>query len=172
MTYIIMILLLITGATLQTLSPAFGILGQVKIPILLAFVVYYSLNRNTFTMLIAAFTAGILQDALSLSPLGYSSAIFMFIGWLMSRYRGLVMADSFITPVIFGAGTGIVVTLMHALLLAHNDLINFNPFWILLRMVGSGFLCALITPVVFILTKTLDRSVGNLETKENPCEFC
>ena len=171
MTFILMTLLLMTGATIQTLLPAYAVLGQVKIPILLAFIIYYSLNRNIKTMLIAATLAGIIQDSLSLSPLGYSSAIFIFIGWVISRYRGLVVADSFMTPIVFGAIAGITTTLMQALLLAHSGLINFNPLWILLRMSGCGFLCALVTPVVFLLSKTLDQAVGNIETRDNASEI-
>jgi rod shape-determining protein MreD len=171
MTFILMILLLMAGAILQTLSPAYAILGQVKIPIILSFVIYYALNRNTNTMLIAALLAGIIQDSLSLSPLGYSSAIFIIVGWLISQYQGIVMADSFMTSVIFGAIAGTAVTLMHALLLAHGGLINIIPFLLLLRMLGSGFLCALITPLVFLLTKTLDQAVGNINTRGDSREI-
>lgn len=171
MTFILMTLLLMTAAIIQTLLPAYSALGQVKIPILLSFIIYYSLNRNIKVMLIAAMMAGILQDSLSLSPLGYSSAIFIFSGWVISQYRGLVMVDSFMTPIVFGAIAGITTTLMQALLLAHNGLINVQSLWIILRMFGSGFLCALITPIVFILAKTLDRAVGNIETKDNPSEI-
>ena len=162
-----MILLLAAGSIIQTMLPAYAILGEVKIPILLSFIIYYSLNRNIPSMLIAALLAGILQDSLSLSPLGYSSAIFIFTGWVISRYRGLVVADSFMTPIVFGAISGITVTLMQALLLAHNGAINISPFWILLRMLGSGFLGALITPVIFLLSKALDRSIGNTDIREN-----
>ena len=171
MTFILMTLLLMTGAIIQTLLPTYAILGQAKVPVLLAFIIYYSLNRNIRIMLIAALLAGILQDALSLSPLGYSSAIFIFIGWIISRYRGLVTTDSFMTPIVFGIIAGITVTLMQALLLAHSGLINIKPFWILLRIFSNGFLCALITPVVFILTKTLDRAVGNVEIRGNSSEI-
>ena len=171
MTFILMILLLVTGATVQTLLPAYAILGQVKIPVMLAFVIYYALNQNRSTMLIAALLAGVLQDALSLSPLGYSSTIFIFVGWIISCYRGLVTADSFMTPIVFGAISGITATLMQALLLAHSEIINFQPLWILLRMLGSGFLGALITPVVFMLAKALDRAVGS-DMRENSNEIC
>ena len=172
MNFILMILLLLTGATVQTLLPAYAILGQVKIPVMLALIIYYALNRNISIMLIAALLAGILQDSLSLSPLGYSSAIFIFIGWIISSYRGLVTVDSFMTPIVFGAIAGITVTLMQVLLLAYSGLINIQPLWIILRILSTGFLCALITPVIFILTRTLDRAVGNIETRENSREIC
>ena len=161
-----MILLLTGGAIAQTLLPAYAILGEVKIPILTAFIIYYSLNRNISTMFIAALLAGILQDSLSLSPLGYSSAIFIFLGWVISRYRGLVDDDSIMTPIVFGAITGITVILMQALLLLHAGAINMNPLWILLRMFGSGFLCALITPAIFLLTKSLERAIGITNMRE------
>ncbi len=167
MTFILITLLLTAGIITQTMLPAYAVLGEVKIPILLSFIIYYSLNRNIQTMLIAALLAGVLQDSLSLSPLGYSSAIFILVGWVISRYRGLVVADSFMTPIVFGAISGIVVTLMQALLLASNGIINITPFWVLLRMLGSGFLCALITPIIFLLAKMLDRAIGNVDIREN-----
>ena len=171
MTYILMILLLLAGAVIQSITPAYTVLGGVKLPVITALVLYYSLNRNNTVMLISATIAGILQDSLSITPLGYSSSIYILLGWIIGNYRTLVAADSFMTPVIFGAVIGMAVTILQTLLLIHNEFIVFHPLMFILRTFGNGILCMIISPIVFIAAKTLEKAVGNLEIRENSSEI-
>ena len=167
MTYILMVLVLLTGAVVQTLSPAYVLLGQTKAPVLLACVLYYALNREPRITLVAAVVAGFLQDSLSGIPLGYSSSIFALLGWGVGHYRELVMAESIMTPVIFGCVAGSMSTLLQGLLLMHAGLITLRVDWMLLRILGGGVLGALTAPVMFYLMHVLERAVGNIETKES-----
>jgi rod shape-determining protein MreD len=166
MTYILMTLILLTGAVIQTLSPAYAPLGQAKAPVLLACVLYYALNRDARVMLVAAAVAGFIQDSLSGIPLGYSSSIFALLGWFSGRYRELVMAESIMTPVIFGGVMGSAGMLLQGLLLLHAGTITWRVDWMLLRILGGGVLGAITAPVVFYLAHVLERAVGNIETKE------
>ena len=122
-------------------------------------------------MLIAATLAGIIQDSLSLSPLGYSSSIYILLGWITGNYRTLVAADSLMTPVIFGAVTGMSVIVLQTLLLTHDEFITFHPLMLILRIFGNGLLCMIISPIVFITAKSLEKAVGNLEIRENSSEI-
>jgi len=162
MTSIIMVMTLLTGSVLQTLLPDFPLLGHVKAPVLLSIVIYYALNRRPVVMVCAALIAGFLQDSLSLIPLGYSSAVFLIAGWLMSRYQKLVNTDSAVTPLFFGGVAGSCVVLFMSLLLARANLIRMMPYRILLKVLGGGILCMMTTFVVFLLLGALERMVGNV----------
>lgn len=164
MTPVVMVMTLMLGAVVQTLSPAYPALGQAKAPVLLAVVVYYALNRTSAVMVCAALLAGFLQDALSSIPLGYSSAVFVVAGWLISRYRNLVNTESAVTPLFFGAIAGSSVLLLMTLLLARAGLVYIMPGRLLLKLLGAGFLCMLATFVVFLLLGALERMVGNVRT--------
>jgi len=159
--------MLLAGAVIQTLSPSYAMLGQAKVPVLLSLVIYYALNRRTDVMLCAALLAGFLQDALSMIPFGYSSAVFVLAGWLVGRYRKLVMTESMVTPLFFGAAGGVGATLLLSLLLARGGLITFMPHRVLLRTIGDGVLCMCITPVVFLVVGGLERMVGNVKNRES-----
>ena len=171
MTYIVMAIFIIIGATLQSVSPAFSILGMAKFPILLSIAIYYALNRDTTSMLAAAAITGFVHDALSLTHPGYSSLTFIITGWIISRYRGLVMEDSFMTPVVFGAIGGGMVTFMQSLLLLHDKLIPSQFLWISLHITGVAALCAIITPITFILIRFVDKAVNNIKTQEKQSEL-
>lgn len=162
MTWVIMIFVLIVAAVVQTLLPGHVLLGQAKFPLLLAVVLYYALNRETSTMAAAAFLAGLLQDALSPIPLGYSAFCFCVVGWGAGRFRDLVITESLITQVFFGAVAGVIVTVILYLLLLQGGLVACSASWVVLKAVGTGVLSMLCTPVMFRVTNELDRLVGNV----------
>ena len=110
MTLVVMASVLIVLAVAQAQLPGFVLLAQARFPFLLSIVLYYALNRETGTMLATAFLAGLLHDALSPVPLGYSTALFCAAGWLASRFRRLVITESPITPVFFGSVAGSTTT--------------------------------------------------------------
>jgi rod shape-determining protein MreD len=167
MTWVIMACVLVLSALLQSMLPAFSFLGQAKFPLLLAVVVYYALNREMTVMLVAAFAAGFIHDALSPIPLGYTAFCFCVVGWIVSRFRNLVLTDSGITPVLFGSVAAGCVTLALYVLLRHNNLILPSPGHVVLRIAGSATLGLICTPAMFLVTGLLDRLVGNVEVKES-----
>jgi len=171
MTPVVLLLALIGAAVVQVLAPAHAALGQVKAPALLAVVVYYALNRRFAVTMTAALLAGVLQDALSLVPLGYSSLLFMGAGAAMSRYREQMESESVVTAAFFGAATAAVVAVLMSLLLAHAGRFVWRPGPVVLRVAGSAVLGLVVTPAVFLVVGGLDRRVGNVEQKEDVAEF-
>lgn len=164
MTSIVLFMSLLWGTVFQVLWPPVVVLGLVKPPFLLAVVLYYTLNRGPALMLCAAVCAGFLQDATSLVPLGYSSAVFVAAGWLSGRYRRLVVAESWMTPLVFGGVTGAVVVLALSLLLTATGEVSMLPRRLALKMVGSAGLGAVTTWAVFALLSRVERMVGNVRT--------
>ena len=107
---VMLAVLLVAAGLLQDFIPGALVLGQVKAPILLAVVLYYALAHSRTTFLWAAILGGILQDSLSLVPIGYSALAFCLVGLLAHRYREVLFTRSPATAVLVG-GVGHVLVL-------------------------------------------------------------
>jgi rod shape-determining protein MreD len=166
MRWLVMIFVVIGGAIIQMFIPPVVLFGQAKVPFLVALVVYYALCHDTDYMLVAAFLAGLLQDVMSPIPLGYSSFCFCVIGLVAGRFRNVVMTESLLPAVLFGASAAMVAVLASYLLLVKDQLVSCTFWWLLLKLIGAGILGAVCAPVVFALIGRLDRMVGNVMTKE------
>jgi len=167
MTWLIMMFMLIAGAMIQTVIPACGWLGGVKIPVLLSVVLYYALTRNFVVTLAAAFFAGFLHDVLSLMPLGHSVFCFCAAGWLAGYFKNLVLTDSLFTTIIFGGIANSVITLVFCMMLLQDGAIFCSWGRIALKTAGSLLLGMIFTPVIFSLAGRLDKLVGNVEMEHS-----
>jgi len=162
-----MVFILISSAVTQMLLPPCAFLGQAKFPFLLAVVLYYALNRKACVMLVAALCAGLLHDALSNIPLGYSVCCFSVVGWIAGRFRNLVLTESPVTPVFFGAAGGTVVALVIYVLLARDGAVSYPPGAVAAKVIGAGILGMISTPVLFLVAGKLDLIVGNVDVKDS-----
>ena len=121
-------------------------------------------------MLLSAVTAGLLQDALSNIPPGYSAFCFGVAGMVVNQYKDDLFGDSFLTTAVIGAAAGFLVSLGLSILLWYNELIK-DPVWLwALRAAGTAILAALCTPPVVSTVRNLDRMVGNVPSKRHPLE--
>lgn len=166
MKWLIMLVALTVAAVGQSAWPALAWLGGVKAPLLLSVVLYYALTRETGTMLAAGFLAGLLQDALSPVPLGYSSFCFCLAGWLVGRLRDLVVSDSVITQLVFGAAAAAATTLVMAGLLMRESFLVCSVWRLVLRLLGATVLGVVAAPLVFGAVGALDRLVGNVALRD------
>jgi len=165
-TWVIMLVSLAAAALCQMWLPAPAWLGQAKFPALMAVVLYYALNHGTGVMFGCAFLAGMLQDALSPIPLGYSGICFALAGWIASRFRRTVLLDAAVTPLVFGAACGSGAALALYVMLARQGLVAWPYGRLLLKLVGTGALGALCTLAAFLAIGRLDRLVGLTEAVE------
>jgi len=161
-----MVFILISSAVLETVLPPCTALGQAKPPLLLSVVLYYALARKPSIMFAAAFLGGCLHDALSPIPLGYSAFCFCCVGWIASRFRSLVLTESPVTPIFFGGVCGFGVTLGLYVLLTLGELIRWPVSRVLLKAIGTGILGMICALLIFVLTGSLDRLVGNVGSAE------
>lgn len=167
MNLIVMVCFLIGGAVIQTVVPSAAIIGGAKLPVLLAFVLYYALTRSVATTLVAGFLAGFLHDVLSQIPLGHSVFCFCIAGWLAGYFRSMVLADSVVTTLLFGGIANAIVTIFFFLMLVQEDMISYSYGMIALRIVGALILGMICTPLVFHLAGWVDRLVGNVELEHS-----
>ncbi|NQT94545.1 MAG: rod shape-determining protein MreD [Lentisphaerae bacterium] len=166
MTWIVMTITFAVATIVESMVPPVSALGQAKLPILMSVVLYYALHRSTTVMSIAALVAGLLCDALSPVPLGSSLLLFVVAGWVASRFRGLVMVDSAITGLFFGAVGGLGVTLVQGLLFLRGGPMAVSPGLVLVKTAGTALLGGCCTPLVFFAIGKLDRMAGNREPGE------
>lgn len=158
-----MAVILSCGAVLQALLPAWSWFGFVKAPLLLGAVIYYAFTRGRGFMLVTAVLAGVMQDALGMIPLGYSSACFCTVGVLVQRFRDVVFVFRTVTHIVMGGLGNGLATLLLALLLVHADLLAWVPGWTASKWLGATALGALTVPVVFRVVEGLEHNLGLLE---------
>ena len=162
MTMAIMIFLLLAGGLLQSLMPATAWMGLSKPPFLLAVALYYALVHSRGTALAAAILAGVIQDSLSLFPVGYSSLCFVVIALVVGGARETLFRDSLFTVAIVGAALAALTTLLLYLMLRVNALaVNLPAWWVMLKMGGSALLGLGTVPLVWWLASSLEHHVGS-----------
>ena len=160
MNLLVMFFVTFAAALIQAVVPAWGALGQAKVPALAAVVVYYALARERREMIAAAIFAGMVQDGLGLIPFGYSSFAFFLMGLLIAQSKDLVFVHETLTHMLFGLlmGAGSVVVIY--LLLASTSLIELPVATALLKASGSALLGAVATPLIFLGCARMDRLMG------------
>ena len=162
MTLAVMLAVLVLSAVLQAVLPPLAALGQAKLPLLLGPVIYYALTSDRPRLVQAAVLAGLLQDALSLLPLGYSALAFCLVAVTVNRFRDTVFVHAAFTHMIFGALAAAAVTLMLSAMMAATGIARPPVVWLLLKLTGSLLLGAVAVPLMFQVTARLDRMVGNV----------
>jgi rod shape-determining protein MreD len=167
MYFAMLMFMVMLGATLlQAALPGWPVLGYARFPILLGVVLYYALNHKLWIVVIAAFSAGMLQDSMSFVPLGYSSFLFCVAAVAVGRYRQLVLSDAIVTAIFFGGIAGFTVTLALYLLLKAGGHLACSGGTAALHIFGSTFLGIITVPAVFLLMTLMHRAL-ELQEKED-----
>ena len=160
MLFWMLMIIAVLGATLaQALLPGWAMFGQARFPVLLGLVLYYALNHKSWIVILVAFVAGILQDGLSLVPLGYSALLFCVVATVAGRYRRLVLSEAVVTAAFFGGVCSLVMALLLYLLLNQAGTIACSGSLALLRVLGSGVLGTITVPAVFLIMTHLHHEL-------------
>jgi rod shape-determining protein MreD len=162
---ITMFLVLLSAMLIQGASPGLALLEHARFPVLLGVVLYYALNHPMWVGVTAAFLAGMLQDSMSMVPLGYSSFLFCLSALVAGHYRKQLLSDALITAAFFGALCAVVISLSLYLLLRLENLVECPVAIASLRIIFSGALGAVVVPGVFLIMKGLHHAL-DLEDKE------
>ena len=78
----------------------------------LIFLVFFANNLGSMKAQTAGFLGGVVEDVLSLSPLGFHALIKTIIGFLFGKTKGKIFVDPIIIPIVLV----LVATLLKALL--------------------------------------------------------
>ncbi len=157
---LVMIAVLFCAAFVQAAVPASPQLGYSTFPALTAASVYYSLSRSRGEALRAGFLAGLLQDALSQVPLGFSSLCFCVVVGVVHHFRHEVFIRNWITHLLFGAAANFGVVLVMGTMLWWMGIIHLPVTAFLLKLAGSLVLGGVATPMVCLLADRLYTILG------------
>lgn len=160
MTLLSLLFWLLAGGTVQVLMPAWRHMGQPSFPFVLGVVLYAAMAKKPRYFVAMALLGGILEDSLSLAPLGFSTCAFLVAGGLAVLLRADFFAHKATTVSVFGAlcaavSTGVMAALLHA-----RELVTLTLAETLWRMEGSAVLGAILVPVLFGLIRGLERRLG------------
>ena len=160
MTLLALLFWLLVGCTFQVLVPAWRHMGQPAFPFLLGVVLYAAVDKKPRYFVATALLGGVLEDSLSLAPLGYSMCAFLVAGSLALLLRGDFFADKARTVSWFGALCAAASTGTMATLLRWRGLISLSGGDVAWRMAGSAGLGAVLIPVLFGLMRGMERWLG------------
>lgn len=162
---VVLMATLMLAAVLQAVWPAWGVFGQSKVPVLPAVVLYYTLTRPPGMTVLAALGAGLLQDALSRTPLGYSSFIYLITAAAMTAFKELIFVHKTMTHIVIGALGNLMMTLGMLILLSVGNMIQPTPGWVVRRLGGALLLGILAVPILMAILDWVDRSLGLSEER-------
>ena len=165
MTLLMLLFWLIAGGTLQVVVPAWRHMGQPAFPFLLGVVLYAAVNKKARYFVATALLAGVVEDSLSLAPLGCSAGAFLAAGGLAVLLREDFYADKARTVMGFGALCAATSTGAMALLLRLKGLVALSGGEIFWRMAGSAILGAVLIPLLFGGMRGLERLLGTWEDR-------
>ena len=145
------LLLLGTAVILQSTLLEYAAIGEVKPDLSLVILVFISLRTGALFGQFAGFTAGLIEDFISLPPLGFYALIRTVLGFLCGLLQGAFYVDPLFLPVVLVVAATVLKGLLAWLLSAVFSLsataaafLGAN-FWI---EVGYN---ALIAPFAFAL---------------------
>lgn len=161
MTGVVMAFMLLAAGVLQSLIPAAGWLASSKTPFLLGVALYYALTHSRGLTAVAAVLAGVIQDSLSLIPVGFSAFCFVGFALAVHHLRGVLFRDSAFTVMVLGAGLAALTTLtLYGMLLLGTSMVGVPFGWLVMKLAGSALLGLVAAPVVWAVAGSIERQVG------------
>jgi rod shape-determining protein MreD len=154
---VIVVFMLIICAVLQIGMPGASLFANAKAPFLAAVVVYYASTSSMGTACSVAVAAGLVHDAMSPIPLGYSVLVFGLLALLASELRRVVDLDQWLSRWIVGLLAGACTTVLFGILLSRNGLVEFGPGALTARVIGTGLMGMPLVPLVYATASGLHR---------------
>jgi len=166
MNHLVMFMVSMFAAIIESLSPTLHILGQGEAPIVLGVVIYYALTRERHMVVKAAITAGIFYDALCYKvPPGFSAIAYVCIGLLVNQYRDKIFGNHWLTHIFLGVVSSLAMTIMmYIMLLSRGNEIGIAGM--LIKSMGVMLMSLAVIPVVFKVVERIDYKLGNVELRE------
>lgn len=157
--------LLVCG-TLQVLAPAWRHLGHPAFPFLLGVVLYTAFNKKRRYFIAAALLAAVLEDSLSLAPLGCSALAFLVAGGAAVGLRAGFHTDKVRTWIVAGGICSALATGVMALVLRTKGLTMPTAGDIWTRMLGAAILGAVLMPLLFWAMRAMEKLLGIWEDRD------
>lgn len=153
----LMFLIVVFGALLQQLLPAWPLCGGIKPPILGAITLHFALRKEKKELWLVLMFAALLQDGLDMGSFGPALLAFPAVGLAAYRIRNEIFADGLVTQLVLGACLGFFTTVVTLFVYSATGQRHMYPGVVFLRLISSIALGMATLPLV-------SRSINWLET--------
>lgn len=157
---------LILCGTLQVLVPAWRFCGHPAFPFLLGSVLYVAFNKKPAFFFAAVLLAAVLEDSLSIAPLGCSALAFFAACAVALLFRASFHIDKVRSIVFIGALCAAVSTGVMALVLLLKGVALPPVAVVFRRMGGAALLAACIFPPLFWAMRAMEQLLGIWEDRD------
>ncbi len=154
--YLQTVLVLALAVVLQTTLVHHIAIFDVKPDLTLILLVLFSVRRGAWIGQTSGFTAGLLEDFLSLSPLGFHSFIKTLTGYLYGNIHGKIYIDPIFFPLLFVLTASLLKGLLTLLLiLIFQVSLSFEGYFSWRFWLETGYNLVL-TPFLFFLYRLME----------------
>lgn len=159
MSSLLITLLLLLGAVVQTLLPPWAFFGTMEWPVLTALLIVIALRAGRTQLIYAALLSGVLYDSFSPAPLGTSLPFFVLLGVGLYTLRDEVFADQVVSYIVLGVLAILLKTFYFTAIFFVAGLRPLQPGLLAVRLVGGIVLGALTVPLVYLAVNALRHAV-------------
>ena len=126
-------------------------IGGVRPDLALIILVFVSLRRGSMVGQVSGFASGILEDFMSVSPLGFHPLMRAVIGYLYGIFSGNVFVDPFLMPMVLTVIATLVKGLLSGLISAVFGLVSSGFLYFAGRLWIEVGYNAVLSPFLFAL---------------------
>ncbi len=119
--------------------------------ITLIMLVFFSIHYGSVTGQLSGFASGLMEDFISLSPLGFNSLIRMITGHIAGMFNGRLIMDPILFPVLMVTVATILKALLSSLILSMFSIDYSGSIFISSSFGFELLINALLAPVLFLL---------------------
>lgn len=139
----------------------------VQVDLLPGLMVYASLSSGILTVVLLAVLGGLWFDSLSANPLGVSILPLFMIGFLVQRFRHLILRDQTYAQLVLGFGASGFAPLLALVILLTSGAVpivglGFAWQWFVMTVLGG-----LLVPLYFRLFDKVYRTLGYEQVVES-----
>ena len=103
-------LIVAAASVLSSTLLSWAAIAGVKPDLALVIVALVAMRRGSMSGQVAGFVSGLLEDAISVAPLGFTAMIRTVVGYLIGRLEGVIAVDRLLLPAIIA----VVATVLKA----------------------------------------------------------
>ena len=166
-TWGVMVALALIAAWAQALLPPVSLVGHAKWPLLWIVVLYYGLRRDVWRTSVAALVAGLLQDGMGYTPLGFSFLVFLLFGLCAAGIRAVLLTDGPMTAVASGMILTLAMVLTSGVVLRAGGHVSLASSVLFAKGLGSALLAGIAIVPVFSCATQADSLAGNARMKDD-----
>jgi rod shape-determining protein MreD len=150
MNRLLITLLLLLGASIQTLLPPWAFLGSPEWPVLTGLLITIALHTDRSRLIYASLLSGLLYDVFSPAPVGTAMPFFLLLGTGLYALKDEVFSDQIVSYIVLGLLVVLLKTAYFSLVFFASGLRPLSPALLAVRLGGSLLVGILTVPLVYL----------------------